>query len=88
VDYCGIHLVRVFQAATLLGLLRTLARGISIAARLVAANLNALHGDWPETGLLGHVPQKDLADNVMDQKPTSRPCRRESVLANMFGGRP
>ena len=49
-DYCGIHLVRVFQAATLLGLLRTLARGISIAARLVAANLNALHGDWPETG--------------------------------------
>jgi polyphosphate kinase 2 (PPK2 family) len=47
-DYCGIHLVRVFQASPLLGLLRALARGISIAARLVAANLNALHGDWPE----------------------------------------
>jgi hypothetical protein len=36
------HLVRVFQAAPLLGLLRTLVGGLGLAARLVAANLDAL----------------------------------------------
>jgi hypothetical protein len=44
-DFFGIHLVRVFQAAFLLGLLRTLVRGLSIAARLVAANLDTLRNE-------------------------------------------
>ena len=68
-DYCGIHLVRIFQAATLLELLRTLARGISIAARLVAANLNALHGDWPETGMWEVFVKLPITRRIIKGRP-------------------
>jgi len=43
-------------------------------------------GHWKFSGnrLRGHVPQQDLANNVMDQNKTSGPRRGESVLGHNF----
>ena len=55
---------------------------ITMGAKVILGRSSAsCRGPKPASG---HVPQPDLTNNVMDQKRTSGPRRRDSALAHTF----